>query len=115
MMGCEPSHLQGQGVIRMTDTAATGQHPPQPADLQHHLDRARRFNGDLQHVIKVLTGWRVWHSDAGSLYASRPAPLSQREIDAGLAATLAADDADDLVYRIRRDLSLTAELGTGRT
>lgn len=96
----------------MTSTPVGQQPTPQRADISAADQLARRFNGDLQHVIKLLTGWKVWHSDAGNLYASRPNPLSQREIDAGLAATLAADDADELVHRIRRDLSLTAELGT---
>jgi hypothetical protein len=98
MMACEPSHLQGQGVIYMTDTAATGQQPPQPAD-----QAAQRSYGDLQRLVEKLTGWRPWHSNGGALYATRAHQLTTREIDAELHRTVCADAPDDLAALIVRE------------
>ena len=37
-------------------------------------------------------GWVVWRSDAGRWYATRSGDLTDAQLDAGLAMTLASDD-----------------------
>jgi pyruvate-formate lyase-activating enzyme len=45
--------------------------------------------------------WTIWQSDAGAHYATRRRVLRDAEIDAGLAQTVAADDATALAERLR--------------
>lgn len=49
------------------------------------------YNGD----------WTLWRSNTGACYATRRRMLRSAEIDAGLAQTVAADDATDLAGRLR--------------
>ncbi|MEO3782052.1 hypothetical protein ABGB12_01885 [Actinocorallia sp. B10E7] len=45
-------------------------------------------------------GWVVWRSDAGRWYATRSGDLTDAQLDAGLAMTLAADDEAGLRRRL---------------
>ncbi|WP_106400053.1 hypothetical protein [Actinocorallia populi] len=41
-------------------------------------------------------GWVVWRSDAGRWYATRSGDLTDAQLNAGLAMTLASDDETGL-------------------
>ncbi|MFA1544653.1 hypothetical protein [Actinomadura chokoriensis] len=41
-------------------------------------------------------GWQVWRSDAGRWYATRSGDLTDAELQAGCAMTVAADDSPGL-------------------
>ncbi|MFG1709257.1 hypothetical protein ACFLIM_39305 [Nonomuraea sp. M3C6] len=45
--------------------------------------------------------WTLWRSNTGACYATRRRRLHAAEIDAGLAQTVAADDAAALAGRLR--------------
>ena len=48
---------------------------------------------DLKAAVeREYPGWQVWHSDAGRWYATRSGDLSDADLQAGYAMTLAADD-----------------------
>jgi hypothetical protein len=48
---------------------------------------------DLKAAIEAdFPGWQVWRSDAGRWYATRSGDLSDAELQAGCAMTVAADD-----------------------
>ncbi|RKS71628.1 hypothetical protein BZB76_4432 [Actinomadura pelletieri DSM 43383] len=49
---------------------------------------------DLKAAIQEeYPGWQVWRSDAGRYYATRSGDLSDAQLQAGLAMTVAADDS----------------------
>lgn len=54
-------------------------------------------------------GWVVWRSDAGRWYATRSGDLTDAEISAGLAMTLASDDEPGL--RVQLDGQARADAG----
>jgi hypothetical protein len=52
---------------------------------------------DLKAAIEgEFPGWQVWRSDAGRWYATRSGDLSDAELQAGCAMTVAADDSAGL-------------------
>ncbi|WP_433467859.1 hypothetical protein ACQPZP_12120 [Spirillospora sp. CA-142024] len=52
---------------------------------------------DLKAAIEGdFPGWQVWRSDAGRWYATRSGDLSDAQLQAGCAMTVAADDPDGL-------------------
>lgn len=56
--------------------------------------------GDFENLKAVLQaefpGWLVWRSDAGRWYATRSGDLTDEELHAGRAMTVAADDVGGL-------------------
>lgn len=46
-------------------------------------------------------GWQVWRSDAGRWYATRSGDLTDAQLQAGYAMTVAADDASGLRALLR--------------
>lgn len=62
------------------------------------------FTRNLQDVIQHLTGYRVWTSDAGALYATRTRDLTKTEQAAGIARTIGADGPLDLADAITEQL-----------
>ncbi|TMQ94251.1 hypothetical protein ETD83_24180 [Actinomadura soli] len=52
---------------------------------------------DLKAAIEEeFPGWQVWRSDAGRWYATRSGDLSDAQLQAGYAMTVAADDSAGL-------------------
>ncbi|MEO5877759.1 MAG: hypothetical protein ABIS86_12930 [Streptosporangiaceae bacterium] len=52
---------------------------------------------DLKAIIEAeYPGWLVWRSDAGRWYATRSGDLTDAQLQAGFAMTLAADDEPGL-------------------
>jgi hypothetical protein len=52
---------------------------------------------DLKAAIEGdFPGWQVWRSDAGRWYATRSGDLSDAQLQAGFAMTVAADDSAGL-------------------
>jgi hypothetical protein len=52
---------------------------------------------DLKAAIEgEFPGWLVWRSDAGRWYATRSGDLTDAQLQAGYAMTVAADDAAGL-------------------
>jgi hypothetical protein len=47
-------------------------------------------------VESEFPGWLVWRSDAGRWYATRTGDLTDAQLQAGYAMTVAADDAAGL-------------------
>ncbi|MGH3240262.1 MAG: hypothetical protein ACRDNL_07765 [Spirillospora sp.] len=48
---------------------------------------------DLKAAIEEdFPGWQVWRSDAGRWYATRSGDLTDAQLQAGYAMTVAADD-----------------------
>ncbi|NKZ05943.1 hypothetical protein [Actinomadura latina] len=47
-------------------------------------------------IEEEFPGWQVWRSDAGRWYATRSGDLSDAELQAGCAMTVAADDSAGL-------------------
>lgn len=92
----------------MTDNAAVAQQPP-TATLEGADEQARTFNRQLREVITAFTGWNVWHSDTGSLYATLQRRLKDDEIEAGLSATVAADSPAELIDLIHQQNQLALE------
>ncbi|GLZ05351.1 hypothetical protein Acsp03_28170 [Actinomadura sp. NBRC 104412] len=63
---------------------------------------------DLKAAIEAeFPGWLVWRSDAGRWYATRSGDLTDAQLQAGYAMTVAADDAaglrDLLIDQARRN------------
>ncbi|MBC6462615.1 hypothetical protein [Actinomadura sp. HBU206391] len=63
---------------------------------------------DLKAAIEEeFPGWLVWRSDAGRWYATRNGDLTDAQLQAGYAMTVAADDSAGLrallVDQKRRD------------
>ncbi|REE98919.1 hypothetical protein [Thermomonospora umbrina] len=56
--------------------------------------------GDFDHLKAAFEaefpGWIVWRSDAGRWYATRSGDLTDAQLQAGHAMTVAADDAPGL-------------------
>ncbi|WP_131736188.1 hypothetical protein [Actinomadura roseirufa] len=56
--------------------------------------------GDFEDLKTAIEsehpGWQVWRSDAGRWYATRSTDLTDAELQAGYAMTVAADDAPGL-------------------
>lgn len=48
------------------------------------------------HIEGAHPGWQVWRSDAGRWYATRTGDLTDAQLQAGLAMTLASDDEPGL-------------------
>ncbi|SEF80093.1 hypothetical protein SAMN04489712_10290 [Thermomonospora echinospora] len=64
---------------------------------------------DLKAAIEEeFPGWLVWRSDAGRWYATRSGDLTDAQLQAGYAMTVAADDSSGLrellVEQARRSL-----------
>ncbi|TNY38540.1 hypothetical protein [Thermomonospora catenispora] len=58
---------------------------------------------DLKAAIEAeFPGWTVWRSDTGRWYATRTRDLTDAQLQAGHAMTLAADDAAGLRERLAR-------------
>ncbi|TYK48918.1 hypothetical protein [Actinomadura decatromicini] len=52
---------------------------------------------DLKAAIEEeFPGWQVWRSDAGRWYATRSGDLTDAQLQAGYAMTVAADDSSGL-------------------
>ena len=52
---------------------------------------------DLKLAIEEeFPGWQVWRSDAGRWYATRSGDLTDAQLQAGYAMTVAADDSTGL-------------------
>ncbi|MEV5568985.1 hypothetical protein AB0L06_02970 [Spirillospora sp. NPDC052269] len=52
---------------------------------------------DLKTTIeREYPGWLVWRSDAGRWYATRSGDLTDAQLQAGYAMTVAADDSGGL-------------------
>jgi hypothetical protein len=52
---------------------------------------------DLKAAIEAdFPGWQVWRSDAGRWYATRSGDLTDAQLRAGCAMTVAADDPEGL-------------------
>ncbi|MGI5203500.1 hypothetical protein ACQEU6_18250 [Spirillospora sp. CA-108201] len=52
---------------------------------------------DLKAAIEGdFPGWQVWRSDAGRWYATRSGDLTDAQLQAGCAMTVAADDSGGL-------------------
>lgn len=83
------------------------QSAPKPADIAAANETAKLVTRQLKGVIRELTGWSVWCSDSGALYATRGCDLSEDETDAGLAQTVADDDARKLVEKIHDQVRRT--------
>ncbi len=48
---------------------------------------------DLKAALEAeFSGWLVWRSDAGRWYATRSGDLTDAQLQAGYAMTVAADD-----------------------
>jgi len=63
---------------------------------------------DLKASLEAeFPGWLVWRSDAGRWYATRSGDLSDAQLQAGYAMTVAADDCpglrDLLVDQVHKD------------
>ncbi|MFC6878743.1 MULTISPECIES: hypothetical protein [Actinomadura] len=57
---------------------------------------------DLKTAIEAeFPGWLVWRSDAGRWYATRSGDLTDAQLQAGYAMTVAADDAAGLRELLR--------------
>ncbi|TDC45071.1 hypothetical protein E1281_31595 [Actinomadura sp. KC345] len=57
---------------------------------------------DLKAAIEEeFPGWQVWRSDAGRWYATRSSDLSDAQLQAGYAMTVAADDSAGLRRLLR--------------
>lgn len=58
---------------------------------------------DLKAAIEAeFPGWTVWRSDTGRWYATRTRDLTDAQLQAGQAMTVAADDAAGLRERLAR-------------
>ena len=91
------------------------QSAPAPADIAAATETAKRITMQLKSVIRELTGWSVWVSDAGALYATRPRDLSKKELAADLAQTVAGDNARDLIEKIHDQTRHMAEYQAEKT
>jgi hypothetical protein len=63
---------------------------------------------DLKAALEAeFPGWLVWRSDAGRWYSTRSGDLTDAQLQAGYAMTVAADDVTGLrellVDQVRRD------------
>ncbi|WP_019633118.1 hypothetical protein [Actinomadura atramentaria] len=58
------------------------------------------FEDQKAAIERDFPGWLVWRSDAGRWYATRGGDLTDAQLHAGGAATVAADDADGLRARL---------------
>jgi hypothetical protein len=63
---------------------------------------------DLKAAIEAeFPGWLVWRSDAGRWYATRSGDLTDAQLEAGYAMTVAADDHAGLrhllIDQVRKD------------
>jgi hypothetical protein len=57
---------------------------------------------DLKAAIESeFPGWLVWRSDAGRWYATRTGDLTDAQLQAGYAMTVAADDSAGLRELLR--------------
>ncbi|MEU6035794.1 hypothetical protein ABZ801_10325 [Actinomadura sp. NPDC047616] len=57
---------------------------------------------DLKAAIEAeFPGWLVWRSDAGRWYATRSGDLTDAQLQAGYAMTVAADDSAGLRELLR--------------
>ncbi|GAA2573105.1 hypothetical protein SMC26_27870 [Actinomadura fulvescens] len=58
-------------------------------------------------IESEFPGWLVWRSDAGRWYATRSGDLTDAQLQAGYAMTVAADDSGELrellVEQARKD------------
>ncbi|WP_030164659.1 hypothetical protein [Spirillospora albida] len=52
-------------------------------------------------IEEDFPGWQVWRSDAGRWYATRSGDLTDAQLRAGYAMTVAADDAAGLRALLR--------------
>lgn len=52
-------------------------------------------------IESEFQGWLVWRSDAGRWYATRTGDLTDAQLQAGYAMTVAADDATGLRELLR--------------
>lgn len=99
----------------MTENAVTAESAPAPADLSDADQTAQRLIKALQVMLRDLTGWRVWASDSGALYATRDTDLSAHELAAGLEMTLSDEDPRELLAKIKADIRKTAKYAADRT
>ncbi|GAA4088664.1 hypothetical protein [Actinomadura miaoliensis] len=65
---------------------------------------------DLKAAIEAeFPGWLVWRSDAGRWYATRSGDLTDAQLQAGYAMTVAADDSAGLRELLRDQARRDAE------
>ncbi|MQY03197.1 hypothetical protein [Actinomadura macrotermitis] len=60
-------------------------------------------------IEREFPGWLVWRSDAGRWYATRSGDLTDAQLQAGYAMTVASDDADGLRGLLRDQSRRDAE------
>lgn len=58
--------------------------------------------GCASDLAATFPSWRVWRSDGGAWWATRRYRLTDDQLDAGLAATVAADDLAGLRVQLRQ-------------
>ncbi|GAA1530632.1 hypothetical protein GCM10009678_10970 [Actinomadura kijaniata] len=67
---------------------------------------------DLKAAIESeFPGWLVWRSDAGRWYATRSGDLTDAQLQAGYAMTVAADDEPGLRELLREQAGRDAGNG----
>ncbi|MGK5556454.1 hypothetical protein ACSNOI_33065 [Actinomadura kijaniata] len=71
--------------------------------------------GDFEDVKAAIEsefpGWLVWRSDAGRWYATRSGDLTDAQLQAGYAMTVAADDEPGLRELLREQAGRDAGNG----
>ncbi|WP_433327052.1 hypothetical protein [Spirillospora sp. CA-294931] len=55
------------------------------------------FEDQKAAIEREYPGWLVWRSDAGRWYATRSGDLTDAQLQAGNAMTVAADDSSGLI------------------
>ena len=83
------------------------------------MQTARRPPEPLADLAADFPGWHIWRGRDGrgadkGWYATRQRRLSAAELDAGLAATLSADDAGSLRGRLAQQQVIEARTGGDR-
>lgn len=68
------------------------------------------FTRKLQEVVRQMTGYKVWNSGSGALYATRTRDLTDDERAAGLAQTISADTPLGMSEAITEQLRKASEL-----
>ncbi|GGO08403.1 hypothetical protein GCM10010116_16990 [Microbispora rosea subsp. aerata] len=61
---------------------------------------------ELRHIVRAVSRWHVWRSDAGRWWASRTRPFSTEAEEAGAYRTVDGDDLGELCRAIAEQESL---------
>jgi len=98
----------------MTENAIKEQPTPQPADLSSADYQAQQLIKSLQLMLRDLTGWTVWASDSGAVYATRTRDLTKDELRAGLEMTIADEDPREVLAKIKQQMRKAARYDADR-